>query len=759
MSTMLELTKAKLDEFQALAPRLNSITTSVVDAIPYPTVNYRMKATIAISHIMQFASQFRRNIVLWDETSVPINSLGVVLCDSGAGKDSSHRAAKRCFSSGYEILHKETETRARKLAIERATAAEEELPREYEIYKKYLDPIPPIESSVTTGPGLIKLLNDTDLHTLGANSLYSGEFGDELSYNQDMVENIKILSELYDLGFKEATYTKGAEFRSKAINGQAVSALLIGSPTYILYDEQTKRKFQIAFMSKLARRSWFCYAPERIPEPDFSSHKDPISAMIAAREEIETRSKQARIMIDEQIKSVTKFNISNTNELKVTNEVFALFETYKRYNSELADSMLNKESTSALIRRHLQWKALKLAGAFAIMDCANSITITHYVEAIQFSELLSNDMALFEQDLNKSYYERFSDYAKTLVTQDGSATISSHDIKKHGFLPSVSKQKLHEMISLCAGYDKEGIYSIVEDGNAIEYKPIVKTDIINISYKPIDNYMLNSAIKSGDKKAITEAKGFIASNAVHGFESAETSFAELSDLLYGDYAYSPFKFLNGTRDRSNIIGGTKWLVYDIDDAPISASETHFMLSDINHHIALSSDPSNEFKFRILIELDSTVELNAVTWKHFYLTVANDLALVVDPLPQSQIFFSYADRPVYSNTSAEPLPVRDYVMKAIDLATVKESVTKATPAFKSSQLSDPETTFFYAFQAEKGSRSRNLIRAVYHAKDLGASLDDTIQLATDINEYWSVPMEQSRFEATILAQIPRIFNKQ
>jgi len=85
MATMLELTKAKLDQYQALAPKLNAITASVVEAIPYPTVNYRMKATIAISHIMQFASQFRRNIVLWDDTSVPINSIGVILCDSGAG--------------------------------------------------------------------------------------------------------------------------------------------------------------------------------------------------------------------------------------------------------------------------------------------------------------------------------------------------------------------------------------------------------------------------------------------------------------------------------------------------------------------------------------------------------------------------------------------------------------------------------------------------------------------------------------------------
>jgi hypothetical protein len=53
----------------------------------------------------------------------------------------------------------------------------------------------------------------------------------------------------------------------------------------------------------------------------------------------------------------------------------------------------------------------------------------------------------------------------------------------------------------------------------------------------------------------------------------------------------------------------------------------------------------------------------------------------------------------------------------------------------------------------------MTRAIYHAKDLGASIEEIEQLIKDINEYWSFPMDQTRLENTILAQIPRIFNKQ
>ena len=751
--SMLDLTKTELDSHQALIPKVNSLTQRVMNTIPFPNVPNKMKATVAISVITAFASQFRRNVELEDGTSVPINTIGFVLVSSGGGKDSSVRAAKKAFKPGYQILHNEIEKQVRTEAIRAAAEAGEECPDEYAIYKAYLKPIPPVDTSVTTGPGLIKLINDTADLPLGANLLYSGEFSDELAYNADMIENIKILSEVYDLGIKEMTYTKGVEFRSKAIDGQAVSALFVGSPGHILYDEATKKKFQIAFMSKLARRSWFCYEPNRIPEPTFSSNDE----FIEYETQLDRTAAEACAMLTDLVKDVTTHNIArSTTPIRVTPEVTRLFKIYKRYNSDFVDSLPNQESTYSLIRRHLQWKALKLAGAFALFDKSNTIKLTHYIEAIQFCELLDQDMNMFEHDLNKSYHERFADFVRTQVVAGGKATISIHDIKKQGFLSNVSKPKLQELITLSAAYDTDGIYTIIGDGSAIQYEPIIRTDVIGISFKPINNDNLNAAVAAGDPDQIAAEKKSIAMSTAYGFEVAETTFSELSDLLSGDFAYSPFKFRNGVRGKENLIGGTKWLVLDIDDSVVSAGEMHFMLMDINHHVALSSDPSNDYKFRILIELDSVVELNPIQWKHFYLAIADDLAIKADPLPQSQVFFSYADRPVLSQLEANPLPVRDYVMQAIEVAQAKEaSKPKLTPAQVRLALSDPESTFHYAFNAPNGAGSRSLIRAAYHAKDLGADREQTLQLIHDINEFWESPMPDERFEA-ILQQVSRMF---
>ena len=453
--------------------------------------------------------------------------------------------------------------------------------------------------------------------------------------------------------------------------------------------------------------------------------------------------------------SVTNYQLTKAETpLEVSDKVFELYTIYKRYNTEVVAHTMNKESTSALIRKHLQWKALKLSGAFAVMDCSDVIQEEHYIAAMQYCESLSKDMENFERDLNKSYYERFSDYCHTLVRNEPKVTVDVHDIKKRGFLANVSRTKLQGMINLCASYDKQGIYSVVGDGAAIQYEPIIKSDAINVSYKPIDTRSLNAAVESGDFVAIDRAKQQIAMNTAYGYELGTTTFSDLGDLLSGDFAYSNFRFRDGTRGRDNIIGSTKWIILDIDDSVLTASEAHFLLMDINHYISLSSDPNNEYKFRILIELDAPVELAPVAWKHFIAAIAEDLALKADPLPQSQIFFSYAGRPVLSQLDAEPLSVRDYIMTANERSAAKEPAVLTTAA-KKAKLNDPLSTFIYSFEAPMGQGSRSVIRAMMHAKDLGADLAYCLELFDNIQNYWISPFHEER-QQTFRQQIARMF---
>lgn len=748
-SDMLNLTRQELEKRDAFNPQLNPITQQLINAIPFSTVPDKMKYVLVTSQLINFSAQFKRNIKLWDDTLVPINAISFVIAPSGGGKDSSVRAGRKPFADGFKRIETARYQKAVKAAIEAARAAGEDPPNEPAVYEPYMLPIPPIDITPTTGPGLVKHVNDIAALELSSGFIYSGEFADELQSNPDMLENIKTLAEIYDLGIKEVKYTKAAEFRSDAINGEPVSALFVGSPGYILYDEATKKKFHIAFMSKLARRSWFCYTPDKIPEPVF----DSIEELMQYEEQIVNQSLQARASVSPTIDAVAKFGIDSAGQdILVSEEAAHLFRVYKRYNNDLVDSLPNQDSTYALIRRHLQWKCLKLAGAYAIMEKSNIITERHFLEAIRFAEIFDKDMEQFEAELNKADHERFSDFANTQLNSEGKAIISIHDIKKKGFLASVSRTKLQELITLCSGYDRDGIYSIINEGGAIQYERIIKTDILTASFKPIDCSNLNRAVQSKNPDQVHQAKKTIAHSAVYGYETEEVTFDQLHELLIGEFAYSPFKFKNGTRGKDNILGGTKWLVLDIDDTPISAEYCHFYLSDINHYVVLTSDPENQYKYRVIIELDSYVELSNTAWKTFYKLVAQDLALKVDLLPQSQIFYSYGDRPIYSNLEAAPLEVREYVIKALE---TPETTTSVTSSQAKSLLADPLTTFSYAFDAPYGSASRNVIQAIYHLRDLGGDLQSALQLFEDIQDYWEDPFNETRAE-TMRNQIKGIF---
>lgn len=744
---MLDILKTELEKYKIFEQPDHPFVNALVRAVPFSTVSEKMKTVFAISHISSYASQFRRNVELWDGTPVPTNNISFVIADSGANKDSTNSKIKNCFKPGYKTLEKFSREVVKKNAIQAAKDAGEDMYEEFAVYKQYLKPVPPTFMAMSTGPGLVQHINDIGALPALAGSVYSGELSDELANNPHALENIKILAEVYDLGDKEVSYTKGVEHRSKEIEGQPVSALLVGSPGHILYDESTRKKFHVAFMSKLARRSWFCYSPERIYEPDFSQYDNPIKAMHDYAASIEQESSEAIAIVSAEVNNLTKYNLNKLGEpLKTVPEVFELFNVYKRYNRDLIDSMNAHETVYALVRAHLQWKAIKLAGAFAVVEQCDTVTLKHYVDAIRYCEMLDNDITTFETDINKAPHERLSDYLRGKSVDNGKAVINIHDIKKLGFSSAVSHNKLLELATLCAGYDDEGIYVVSEGNTGIEYEPYIKTETIGVSFKPVDNDKLQRAISNNaDYETIKNLKMQVAATANSGYTYGETTFAELREMLNKDFAFSSFQFKDGERHKENLVGGTKWLVLDVDRTHISIEDAHEIMQGVNHHIVLTSDPTNKYKYRVIVELDSFVDIGPIEWKYFYMKLSEDLGLQVDVLPQSQIFFSYKGREVFSCLDGTPIECREYLMYAKERKAHSPAVKAPTKSQKSQELAAPFDTFWYAFECQKGRRSVTYYRAVRHAMSLGADYEYTINLLDQFNEYLTDPLDQERFD--------------
>ena len=164
----------------------------------------------------------------------------------------------------------------------------------------------------------------------------------------------------------------------------------------------------------------------------------------------------------------------------------------------------------------------------------------------------------------------------------------------------------------------------------------------------------------------------------------------------------------------------------------------------------TSDPKNEFKFRTLLELDAIVDVDERMWKSFVQEVASELGLIVDILPQSQIFLSFKDRNILSQLEGKTLPTKHLLERAAIASRDRPKPASELPATeKSAKLNDPMETFNYAYIAEAGERSNKLYRALAHAIDLGADRKYLTQLAHEINRSWMDPMDDERLERTLI----------
>lgn len=539
--------------------------------------------------------------------------------------------------------------------------------------------------------------------------------------NGNISEIIKLVSELYDTGDKELKALKDRKNQSKEIHGMPVNALFIGSQDNIIFDNQIKAKFRIEFNTKLARRSFFIYAPERLDSREFST----VDELVQYEEEMENNTVTERNKLIPFIEGLAEDLLPMRGSmLEVSKEVRDLFTLYKKYNEAVADTITVQYPITKLSRAHMQWKALKLSGALALMEESDHIELDHYRAAIQFTEMIGEDIKSFETELSKEGYELLANYVR-MYAIDGECRCSLHTLRKMSFVSGRQgvQQALKDLQKMVASYDTEGIYKIEND--ELVFQELQKATKIGISYLPCKG---NKAQR--------------AKNCSTGYIYQEGTFSDIENLLQEDLAYTPFKFTDGIRGKDNIEGGCKWIVLDVDDSNITDKECDLLLSDLNHYVVRTSKNNVITKYRVILELDAVVNVSDTQWVTFIQSIATDLGIICDKLPKAQIFFSYRDREMYKQLEASPLETKPYLL-ALGTEEKRKTFTKVEMA---GLLGNQIDTFNPAFEAKDGSGRRKMVWAVRYARELGADLPYCLNLLDNINEYWVKPMPNKDLES-------------
>lgn len=181
---------------------------------------------------------------------------------------------------------------------------------------------------------------------------------------------------------------------------------------------------------------------------------------------------------------------------------------------------------------------------------------------------------------------------------------------------------------------------------------------------------------SKQDRAKISAKGFCVYNC---------QFKDLVRMLNTDGAFSAFQFRNGERKNENVLFDREidFIVLDVDKADkmdIDTMHIHLKKMNLNHILATTSNRSNKFKYRILLEIESRKFANSDEYKEIYKDLEKILNIQIDELPAAQIYYSYSNSYILSFFDGNkkhiitPKKITHYVSKN-DYQTINQNMTE------------------------------------------------------------------------------------
>ena len=239
---------------------------------------------------------------------------------------------------------------------------------------------------------------------------------------------------------------------------------------------------------------------------------------------------------------------------------------------------------------------------------------------------------------------------------------------------------------------------------------------------------------------------------IHCYESyIECPFNLLPKLLSKDYIYNSFNYIGHRRSNLNICSDANLIILDIDVTTKALSQ---VFNDIIADgymciVSTTSDPSNMYKYRVLLPLDRDVSPKEYR-RLVYGLEANGLISDIDMQAShgGQMIYSYKGSFIMSNFDGVALSVDDYILPE---AEQQELSTKLDITDMESIIED----FKSYSRATNGNRTRNLLSAGYRLAEMGASDAQLESIILHVNKSFLVPKPVSEVKRRVINFIKQI----
>ncbi len=688
--TALELSKKFLDNYNFFDKNENKYVEQMTNVIN-ADMNDDMAKGMAIFAMTAFVSHLNYRIEIEPNNEIPINAIMFILSHSGSKKTSSERALRRALDAGYQLIEQQL-LKDRMIVADRINVRESELPKLAFV------------SKFGTGPGLVKRINDYEELTIGSTVIICDEVASEYKSKPiNMMETVQIIAEVFDSGELEDKPLKDSTNQSKPVTKTGITALMMGSEATMYGDSPELVQMRDDFTSKLARRSFFMYPLHTHSEPLYTEaefqklveHKDQAHKPFVA-----ALNQQSIAIFRKREALCEKDDNSVLQTLKIDEEAKMVYLMCKNYHEALGRKFQNENDSSQeneiifleLINR--PWKALKLAGVFAVFRLGLTISVNDFHQAMSFANNLDGELKRFLTKANELPHEKVAAFirehgrlqntdelkrAGTLKHNNDllglleSAGVLVADIgtienknREHAFIPHGSdkvkiSQSLNQLPTESFNSLKERYIELVAMVNSadVEQRKNVEEALGVLNLDKTSDELIE-LLKKKTMSALKDERSRIAT--MQGFQSLELDFSDLPNELMKNSAFVPFHFIGGEKKLANVIPQTKILVFDIDESDEMISDVHDKLGDINHILLTTSDNKNKTKFRLIIELSKEVTLTKEHHRAVLEAFADDYRITIDKLSYEQLYLTYAEPEMLTLFDAEPFDISTLEIK-------------------------------------------------------------------------------------------------
>jgi hypothetical protein len=669
------------------------------------------------------ASHMRCTIATPDMGDIPVNLYALNLAPSGFGKGRSiNILEEEVFNQFRQRFLEETfpllaEVNLPKLSLGRAnrkgTDPDEELVR---VQKEFDNTGPMLFSfAEATAPAVKQMRHHLLMANAGALSLEVDEIGTNLSASAEVLGPYL---ELFDKGKIKTKLVKSTSDakRLEEIRGSTPTNLMMfGTPSKLFDGAATEQMLYSFLDTGYARRCFFGYIKGVIRQTDLTPQE------IFARSTSQGNN-QFLEKLSDQLENLA--DIINVNKRLIIQEATSLLLIeYRIHCEKVAAKLPDHEDMKKAELSHRYFKVLKLAGAYAFIDDSPEVTESHIYSAIKLAE---ESGAAFQSMLNRDRpYMKLAKYlagVKRDVTQ-------AELVEDLPFYKGGSAQK-SELLTLATAYGyKNNIVIKKSFADGIEF---IRGETLQVTD-------LNQMVVSYSADITTD------------YRNEHAPFDQLHKLTQAPNLHWVAHHLSGGyRNEENCIPGFNLVVIDVDGT-VGLSTAKLLLKNYKYLIYTTKrHTETENRFRIILPINYTLELDAKDYKEFMSNIYEWLPFEVDTATGQRARKWMTHDGHYEYNDGDVLDALPFIPK-----TSKNEERKAV---LQSQQSMDNLERWVINNIGDGNRNNMLLRYAMIFVDAGFDFETIRQKVVSLNDKIADKLDEVEIMSTIMISVGKAISK-